>query len=114
MALNLEYIGGSSWLEKVRKNFETIKTAILSLQGEDAEIAKGTHEVTAGEETAGTVSIDTGLGTPAGFVVQIIRSGAVATSDAAISLSSSDLVVADGSTYSVTEGDVINWIAFEE
>ena len=112
MALDLEYIGGSSWLEKVRKNFETIKSAILSLQGEDAELAKGSHTVTEGEETAGTLTIDTGLAAPVGFVVQILRSGAVATSDAAVSLSDSDLVVADGSTYSVTEGDVINWIAF--
>lgn len=112
MALDLEYIGGSSWLEKVRKNFETIKSAILSLQGEDAELAKGSHEVTAGEETAGTLTIDTGLAAPVGFVVQILRAGAVATSDAVVSLSDSDLVVADGATYSVTEGDVINWIAF--
>ena len=112
MALDLEYIGGSSWLEKVRKNFETIKSAILSLQGEDGELAKGSYEVTAGEETAGTLSIDTGLPAPLGFTVQIIRSSAVATSDAAVALSDSDLVVADGATYAVTEGDVVNWIAF--
>jgi hypothetical protein len=104
MAIDLEYIGGSSWMESLRNNLETIEAAIP---------AKGTHTVTAGEETAGTLSVDTGLTAPTGFIVQILRAGAVATSDAALSLSDSDLVVADGSTYAMTDGDVINWIAFE-
>ncbi len=111
MALDLEYIGGSSWLEKVRKNFETsVRHPIPAGRGWRA--GQRLLYVTAGEETAGTLAIDTGLAAPVGFVVQILRAGAVATSDAAVSLSDSDLVIADGAAYSVTDGDAINWIAF--
>jgi len=41
----------------------------------------------------------------------ILRSGKVATSDAAVSESSGTLTVADGSTFNLTKDDVIHWIA---
>lgn len=73
-------------------------------------IARGNHTVSAGEDTAGTVSIAAGL-TVNTAIVQIKRSGAVATSDAAVSWSGTNITVADGATYVLTAGDVISWIA---
>ncbi len=71
----------------------------------------GRHTVTAGEDTAGTCAIATGAATITAQDVQILRSGAVATGNAAVSVSSATLTVADGATYVLTTGDVINWIA---
>ena len=74
-------------------------------------VRAGIHTVTSGEATAGTLDITTGLSSVSAHVVQILRSGAVATSDAAVSESSGTLTVADGSSYSVTASDAIHWIA---
>jgi len=74
-------------------------------------IAGGSHAATAANASAGTVSIATGLNSVLSFSVMILRSGAAVTGDAAISVSSTSLVVADGSTYTLTEADVIKWIA---
>jgi hypothetical protein len=79
----------------------------------DAVVKRGVHTVTSGEETAGTLDIVTGLTGATGQLVQIYRSGVEIHADAAISLSSGTLTVADGSaTYSVTEGDLIVWEVF--
>ena len=72
----------------------------------------GTHTVTAGEAGANTLAIVTGKADAVGMIVQIFRSNVDTVSDAAISLASGTLTVADGSTYSVTANDVINWIVF--
>jgi LysM repeat protein len=73
-------------------------------------IARGSYTVTASDDTAGTTTINTGL-TINTAIVQIIRSGKEVSSDPAISWSGSNLTVADGSTYVLTSGDKINWIA---
>lgn len=71
----------------------------------------GTYTAVADDATAGTVDIDTGVSGATVFIVQILRAGAVATSDAAISISAGVLTVADGSTYTLTADDVINYWA---
>lgn len=88
-------------------------TALLDGQGNDS--ASGSHVVTAGEGTAHTLSIVTGLAniTLANGSVTIFRAGTNVTADAAISESpAGTIVVADGAaTYDVTAGDVVNWFA---
>lgn len=75
-------------------------------------MAGGAHAVTGGEGSAHTCTMATGLTTISAAVVQVIRSGKVATSDASVSYTGGNLVVADGSTYALTSGDVLNWIAY--
>ena len=72
----------------------------------------GSHTVTSGEASANTVAISTGKADATSFIVQILSSDVVVGGDAAISLASGVLTVADGSTYNTVAGDVINWIAF--
>ena len=70
------------------------------------------HTVTAGEQTAGTVSVAAGL-TVAGFVCTILRVGKDVTNNAAISGATTNLVVATNSTdYVLTENDVIQAIVW--
>lgn len=77
----------------------------------DKKINAGTHTVTAGEDSAGTVTIAAGI-TVAAAVVQVLRAGKAATSDAAISWTTTNLTVADGTTFALTANDVVSWIAF--
>lgn len=75
--------------------------------------AKSSYTATAGNATAGTMTIPTGLTSVTGFNAQIYRAGVNVTADASFTISSGDLVVADGSvTYSVTAGDVVYYIAW--
>jgi hypothetical protein len=79
----------------------------------DARMISGKHTATAGEATAETLEIATGLAGATGFIVQIFRSGVMVMADAAVSILAGALTVANGAaTYDVTEGDVINWIVF--
>jgi hypothetical protein len=90
--------------------FQTAQTDIATLQG---AIKSGTYTMVAGDATAGTKTIATGLGkTISGFIVQIYRSN-VLVSGATTTKSSANLTVAtNGSTYVVTAGDVVNYIVF--
>ena len=72
----------------------------------------GSHTVTSGEAGANAVAIATGKADATGMIVQILRSNVDSVSDAAITLASGVLGVADGTSYSVTAGDVISWIVF--
>jgi len=73
--------------------------------------SRGIHTVTAGEQTANTLDITTTFTAATGFIVQIYRAGVNVTEDSIISLSSGVLTVADGGvTYSVTTGDVVNYM----
>ena len=72
----------------------------------------GSHTVTAGEANANAAVINTGMANAAYGIVQIIRSGKVATSDAAVAVAAGVLTVGDGSTYDMAQNDVINWIVF--
>ena len=102
MALTTQEVNQANKMNKAAKNVE-----LGSRLG-----AFGTHTVTAAEETAGTLDIDSGFASGASAIVQVLASGAVATSDAAVSVAAGVLTVADGSTYAVTEDQVINYIVF--
>lgn len=79
------------------------------------DVAYGSHTVTADEATANAAVIDTGLAdiTLSKGSVTVWRAGSIVTGDAVITESpSGSISVADGaSTYSVTAGDIINWLA---
>ena len=87
-------------------------TIIAALEASiDGEV-KGTHAVTADEETAGTLDIDSGLDSIEGFLVQVYRSDILLDSYD-VSVSEGTLTVATNSTdYVVTEADVINYIVY--
>lgn len=77
----------------------------------------GKYTVIAADDTAGTKTINLasyfGLGEVAtGFIVNIYRAGVISGVDVAVSLSSNNLVVADGATYKLTANDVINYIVY--
>lgn len=72
----------------------------------------GTHTVTAGEANANAAVINTGKADATVAIVQIITSGKVATSDAAVAVAAGVLTVGDGSNYNMAQNDVINWIVF--
>lgn len=74
--------------------------------------AVGVYTATSAEASADAAAISTGKANATGFIVQIYRSGVLVGGDAAVSISEGVLTVADGSTYSVTASDVINWIVF--
>ena len=74
--------------------------------------ASGEYAVDSDDDTANTVDIDTGIAI-AGYIVQIYRSGVELHLDAAISVATTILTVADGAgTYVLTDGDVINYIVW--
>jgi len=75
-------------------------------------IKVSSHTITSEEATAGTVSIATGV-TIAGFICTILRVGKDFTNKAAISSSTTNLVVAtNGTDYVLTEDDVIQAIVW--
>lgn len=80
-------------------------------QGNTGITKGGAYTVIAGDDTANTKTIATGLGSISAVNVMILRAGKVVASDPAVSTSAGNLVVADGSTYVLTTNDVIHWIA---
>ncbi len=88
------------------KNFEFTKSiGTISLK-----VLK--HTVTASEQSAGTLSIAVGF-TVGGFVCTILRAGKDVTNKAAMSGSTTNLVVATNSTdYVLTTNDVIQAIVW--
>ena len=90
-----------------KTNFDVVKASTM-----------GSYTVVTADDTAGTKTISLasyfGAGeTVTGFIVQIFRAGVTVTADAVISISSNNLVVADGSaTYALTADDVINYIVY--
>lgn len=86
-------------------------TNVSEIATDDGQYSFGTYTAVAGDDTAGTVSIATGLSSITSFLVQIFRSGVPLFSDQAVSASGGNIVVADGATYALTAGDVINYLA---
>ena len=72
----------------------------------------GVHIATSDDATANKVEIETGKPSAIGFIVQAYRAGVLISGDIKASISAGVLTVEDGSTYKITAGDVINWIAF--
>lgn len=76
-------------------------------------IYRGKATVSSAQATANAVDIVTGLAAVSAYIVQIYKSGVDVKADAVMSQpAAGTLRIADGSTYSVTEGDVISWIAW--
>lgn len=98
--------------------------AVLSTAGSNAQVtgtntaivtgfAANKSTVSAGEDTANTKSIATGLTAPDMFHMRVLRTNVDVTGDAVQTVSGGDLVIADGATYVLTEGDVVHWIAYD-
>lgn len=90
----------------------SINSVVTAKTGDTGTVKAGTYTAVAGDDTAGEKDIDTGLTTITSYTVQILRAGVPISSDQVISKSGGTITVADGaSTYDITTGDVINWIA---
>jgi hypothetical protein len=75
-------------------------------------VVGGIHTVTAGEASAGTLDIVTGLTTLSAFPVMVLDTGNnVITADADITNTTGTLTIADGSSFAVTENYLIHWLA---
>ena len=72
-------------------------------------IKGGAYTVTSADDTANTTTIATGI-LIASAIVQIIRSGNVISSDPAVSYTGANLTIANGATYVLTAGDIINYV----
>lgn len=70
----------------------------------------GSHAATSANASAGNVLFQT----PGkkSFIVQVFRSNVNIGNDVKASMTSGVLKVESGSTYKITAGDVINWIAY--
>lgn len=78
------------------------------------DVAYGTYTAVAADATANQINIVTGLAdiSLAASSVTVVRGGSILLSDQVISEPSPGTIrVADGSTYSVTAGDIVNWMA---
>ena len=73
----------------------------------------GTDTLSGAEASAsGGLDIVTGLTSITAYIVQIFRSDVLINSDQGVSVSGGTITVTDGgSTYELTEGDIVNWIA---
>lgn len=87
---------------------DELQSAQASIEG----VARGTHTVTAGEETAGTLDIATGLTTVIGFIVQVYRADILLTAYDVSEATGTLTIATNGTDYVVTENDVINYIAY--
>ena len=81
------------------------------LVGNSGTVKGGLYEVIADDDTANSKTIVTGLSTITSKQVQIMRANVVVTGDAVITKSAGSITVADGSTYVLTTGDIIEWSA---
>lgn len=76
----------------------------------DGQQVTGSHVATSGQASANVAVIATGLSAITSFIVQVYRANVNVAGDAVITVSGGNLSVADGATYSVTAGDVINYM----
>ncbi len=71
----------------------------------------GTYTVSSDDQTARTVSIDTGI-TVDGFIVQVYRAGILVNGYSVSASNTTITVTANGTDCELTSGDIINWFAF--
>lgn len=89
--------------------------ALRAVLGSNKACAHGAYTAVAGDDSAGTLDIDTGLDSIESLNVLILRSDVPVYSDQDVSYSGGTITVADGAaTYAITAGDVIHWQAFGE
>ncbi len=77
--------------------------------------AAGTYTMDADDATASSATIPTGLTAPDTFQVMVLTAGGnVVITDADITISGANLVVADGAaTFAVTDTYVVHWMAWD-
>jgi hydrogenase/urease accessory protein HupE len=91
------------------KNLETSAAALGGASG----LVKGVASASAAQATANVANITTGLATVTGWIAAVYRAGVDVTSDAVFSAQTGGVLrVADGTTFSVTENDKIQYIAW--
>ena len=73
--------------------------------------ASGMYTATSDDATADEAVIETGLASASMFIARVLRADVDVTGDAVLTTASGDISVADGSTYAVTAGDEIHWLA---
>lgn len=78
--------------------------------GNTGTIKGGNYSITAGDVSAGSKSITTGLSTIASMNIKTLRAN-VAQYSETITISGGSITVAGGSGYTLTENDVVYWIA---
>lgn len=89
-----------------------IGTIIQGLQTTDEARAESTYTMDGDDQTAGSTTIDTGITTINGFIVQVYRSDLLVTAYD-VQVSGGDLTIAtNGADYVVTTGDVVNYIVY--
>jgi hypothetical protein len=100
-------------------NAAALGTAVGALETTVAGMAaatglkKGTATASAAQATANLANISTGLAAVTSWIARVYRSGVDVTADAVFSAQAGGVLrIADGSTYSVTEGDVFNYICW--
>lgn len=72
----------------------------------------GTYTAVSADDSTGYVNFNIGQAGVSIFLVQVFRSGVNIGNDVKASLTAGVLKVEDGSTYKITDGDVINWLVF--
>lgn len=104
-------VDGDGIVEVDSRAAASLLSAGFSLVGNLAA-SGGRYTADAADATANAMDIDTGMTAVSSQIVQILRAGNVVTSDADVTVAAGVLTVADGATYSVTAGDVVNYIAY--
>lgn len=79
--------------------------------GANGSVPGGIYTADADDATATSLTIDTGLDTVTSYAVQIRRAGVLIADDAVVSEAAGVLTVANGSSYTITDGDKIHWLA---
>jgi hypothetical protein len=90
------------------KNLETSAAALGGASG----LVKGNYTVVAGDDTANTKSIATGLTAITGFIVQVYRADILMSSIKVVATDGNLVVSDNSSTYVLTTGDKIYWTAW--
>jgi len=125
-----ENLGGLDWMKKLDDAsapvaVSTLQSEMLAAQGDitslqsaldgyqelTSALSGDKHTVSAGEDTAGLADIDMGADTARFLACSVWRANKNVTGDAVITETNGVLRVADGSTFALTTGDVVRWIA---
>jgi hypothetical protein len=106
------YFGGA-WHVNSDAILTYLATPLAQAASSTGIVRAGSYAAVADDATAGTTDIDTGLTSITGApIVQILRSGVDVKADSVVTWDDGTITVADGgTTYAVTAGDVISWVA---
>jgi hypothetical protein len=130
MAITDPFVNATGVVDRVRLSFLTGGAAgnltltgiatgdkllsVTALGGGLLGVVGGNHTVTAGEDTAATLDIDTGLASISSYQLNVVTAAGVyrPLADAAVSVAAGVITIADGAaTFDVTATDIIYWTA---